>query len=224
MAGAVKGAKAAQYLRFAEGMTSACFQLYNATASGLGAEEITFDPSDGFLSISDASYVQRPEVAESLFYMWRATRDPAWRDMGWQIWSAIERHTRAEGGYRCAPASLLGHRRKECALPVHARPSLMLLHANPPLPRRPSHPCLRSGASDADVVPPPLDDTTQSWFLAETLKYLYLLFAPDSALDLSVWVLNTEAHPLKVSPTAAEGASSGSRSTARRRLGGAANG
>lgn len=34
MAGAVKGAKAAQYLRFAQNMTQACFQLYNATASG----------------------------------------------------------------------------------------------------------------------------------------------------------------------------------------------
>ncbi len=38
-----------------------------------------------------------------------------------------------------------------------------------------------------------------SYFLAETLKYLYLLFAPDETLnlDLAQVVLNTEAHPLR---------------------------
>jgi len=38
----------------------------------------------------------------------------------------------------------------------------------------------------------------QSFYLAETLKYLYLLFSPDDLLDLSQVVLNTEAHPLPV--------------------------
>ena len=34
-------------------------------------------------------------------------------------------------------------------------------------------------------VPPQPEDMQNSWFLAETLKYLYLLFMPDSALDLT---------------------------------------
>ena len=42
------------------------------------------------------------------------------------------------------------------------------------------------------------DNTQQSFFLAETLKYLYLLFSPTDVLSLDEWVLNTEAHPLKV--------------------------
>ena len=42
------------------------------------------------------------------------------------------------------------------------------------------------------------DDVQQSFFLAETLKYLYLLFSDDDLLDLSQWVFNTEAHPLPV--------------------------
>lgn len=42
------------------------------------------------------------------------------------------------------------------------------------------------------------DDVQQSFFLAETLKYLYLLFADDSILPLDEWVLNTEAHPLPI--------------------------
>jgi ER degradation enhancer, mannosidase alpha-like 2 len=39
-------------------------------------------------------------------------------------------------------------------------------------------------------------DLMPSYFLAETLKYLYLLFAPEKTLDLDGVVFNTEAHPL----------------------------
>ena len=40
-------------------------------------------------------------------------------------------------------------------------------------------------------------DAMESFFLAESLKYLYLLFAPAETLDLSKVVFNTEAHPLR---------------------------
>lgn len=40
-------------------------------------------------------------------------------------------------------------------------------------------------------------DDMESFFFAETLKYLYLLFAPPETLDLSKVVFNTEAHPIK---------------------------
>jgi len=40
-------------------------------------------------------------------------------------------------------------------------------------------------------------DQMESFFLAETLKYEYLLFAPASTLDLKKVVFNTEAHPIK---------------------------
>ncbi|HEX7288618.1 MAG TPA: glycoside hydrolase family 47 protein [Candidatus Angelobacter sp.] len=40
-------------------------------------------------------------------------------------------------------------------------------------------------------------DRMQSYFLAETLKYLYLLYAPRETLDLNKVVFNTEAHPLR---------------------------
>ncbi|KAL6496881.1 Mannosyl-oligosaccharide 1 2-alpha-mannosidase mns2 [Orobanche gracilis] len=42
------------------------------------------------------------------------------------------------------------------------------------------------------------DNMMQSFFLAETLKYLYLLFSPPSVISLDEWVFNTEAHPLKI--------------------------
>jgi mannosidase alpha-like ER degradation enhancer 2 len=47
-----------------------------------------------------------------------------------------------------------------------------------------------------DVVTKERGDRMHSFFLAETLKYLYLLFAPQ-ALDFGGVVFNTEAHPLR---------------------------
>jgi mannosidase alpha-like ER degradation enhancer 2 len=48
-----------------------------------------------------------------------------------------------------------------------------------------------------DVVTKEKGDLQPSYFLAETLKYLYLLFAPEKTLDLDHVVFNTEAHPLR---------------------------
>lgn len=42
------------------------------------------------------------------------------------------------------------------------------------------------------------DNMMQSFFLAETLKYLYLLFSPPSVISFDEWVFNTEAHPLRI--------------------------
>ncbi|XWS20644.1 hypothetical protein CRYUN_Cryun31cG0120400 [Craigia yunnanensis] len=42
------------------------------------------------------------------------------------------------------------------------------------------------------------DNMMQSFFLAETLKYLYLLFSPPTVIPLDEWVFNTEAHPLRI--------------------------
>ncbi|KAL6843748.1 hypothetical protein ACP4OV_026319 [Aristida adscensionis] len=44
------------------------------------------------------------------------------------------------------------------------------------------------------------DNMMQSFFLAETLKYLYLLFSPPSVISFDEWVFNTEAHPLRIVP------------------------
>uniref|UniRef100_A0A672SM42 alpha-1,2-Mannosidase n=1 Tax=Sinocyclocheilus grahami TaxID=75366 RepID=A0A672SM42_SINGR len=53
-----------------------------------------------------------------------------------------------------------------------------------------------SGVKDVYSSNPTYDDVQQSFFLAETLKYLYLLFSSDELLPLENWVFNTEAHPL----------------------------
>lgn len=48
-------------------------------------------------------------------------------------------------------------------------------------------------------------DDMESFFLAETLKYLYLLNDPDSEIDiLNKHVFNTEAHPMRMFPVIEE--------------------
>jgi mannosyl-oligosaccharide alpha-1,2-mannosidase len=42
------------------------------------------------------------------------------------------------------------------------------------------------------------EDSMPSYWLAETLKYLFLLFSDDAVLPLDQFVLNTEAHPLRI--------------------------
>ncbi|EAQ83215.1 hypothetical protein CHGG_09619 [Chaetomium globosum CBS 148.51] len=42
-----------------------------------------------------------------------------------------------------------------------------------------------------------MEDSMESFWLAETLKYFYLLFETPDVLSLDEWVLNTEAHPFR---------------------------
>ena len=73
------------------------------------------------------------------------------------------------------------------------------------------------GLRDVRKAPPKHDDTQQSFFLAETLKYLYLMFGSNDEISIDEWVFNTEAHPLRIVPVKApateviDGASSDSK-------------
>ena len=40
----------------------------------------------------------RPETVESLFVLWRQTGKPRYREWGWEIFRAFERHCKVEGG------------------------------------------------------------------------------------------------------------------------------
>ena len=48
--------------------------------------------------------------------------------------------------------------------------------------------------SNANKIPPTKKDNMESFWLAETLKYFYLLFSPTEVLPLDTIVINTEAH------------------------------
>lgn len=53
-----------------------------------------------------------------------------------------------------------------------------------------------------DPANPGPRDKMESFFLGETLKYLFLLFSDDmELLNLDKYVFNTEAHPLPIWPS-----------------------
>ncbi|ETN39639.1 uncharacterized protein HMPREF1541_05865 [Cyphellophora europaea CBS 101466] len=50
---------------------------------------------------------------------------------------------------------------------------------------------------DVRLARPEKSDRMESFWLAETLKYFYLIFDDSDVVDLDKWVLNTEAHPFR---------------------------
>nr|CAG8586702.1 1598_t:CDS:10 [Entrophospora candida] len=55
-----------------------------------------------------------------------------------------------------------------------------------------------SGLLNVNAEKPIKNDNMESFFLAETLKYLYLLFSPSDLISLDDYVFNTEAHPFRI--------------------------
>ncbi|XP_024387299.1 mannosyl-oligosaccharide 1,2-alpha-mannosidase MNS3 [Physcomitrium patens] len=55
-----------------------------------------------------------------------------------------------------------------------------------------------SSLDDVTSVPAPKRDKMETFFVGETLKYLYLLFGDSNVLPLTEFVFNTEAHPLPI--------------------------
>jgi len=159
------GATAAADLELAADLMETCYRMYADSPSGLAPEIAAFGHRSRVAADNGAKhFLLRPETSESLLIMWRVTGDWRYREWGWQIFSAIERHTRVPGG---------GY----------------------------------SPLKDVTAVPPPLDRTgrMESFFTAETLKYLYLLFGDGTEYRFDEYVFNTEAHPLRIRPEYAYG-------------------
>ncbi|KAK0274334.1 hypothetical protein LTR91_006339 [Friedmanniomyces endolithicus] len=53
----------------------------------------------GITHIRDRRYILRPEAIESVFYLYRITNDPHYREVGWKMFLAISEATRVVGGY-----------------------------------------------------------------------------------------------------------------------------
>ncbi|KAK7245677.1 hypothetical protein RIF29_40525 [Crotalaria pallida] len=161
-------------LKLAEDLAKTCFEMYAVTSTGLApeiayfhTEEFSDQGLDGgnksskyvndiIIKPADRHNLLRPETVESLFVLYRITEDPKYREWGWQIFEAFEKHTKVgTGGY--------------CSL------------------------------DDVTSVPPHRRDKMETFFLGETLKYLYLLFGNSSVIPLDKFVFNTEAHPIPIS-------------------------
>ena len=51
--------------------------------TGIGPDSHRF--TNGKIDANDARYLHRPETSESVFYLWRTTKDPKYREWGWKI-------------------------------------------------------------------------------------------------------------------------------------------
>jgi mannosyl-oligosaccharide alpha-1,2-mannosidase len=55
-----------------------------------------------------------------------------------------------------------------------------------------------SGLQDVTSETSKQNNNMESFFLAETMKYLYLLFNTPDVISLDTYVFNTEAHPFLI--------------------------
>jgi mannosyl-oligosaccharide alpha-1,2-mannosidase len=101
--------------------------------------------SPGFVRIQDGRYLLRPEAIESVFIMFRITGDRYWADSGWDMFKAIQAHTKTD----------LAH----------------------------------SAIDDVTSAAPRRVNEMESFWLAETLKYFFLLYSEPNVISLDEYVL-----------------------------------
>ncbi|KOS15639.1 alpha-mannosidase [Malassezia pachydermatis] len=176
---AVPGIPAARWEDWQVGheLIRSCVDTYTASATGLGAEIVFFNPPgysepngrawrvkranralDPYAeALIDSRNILRPETIESLYIAFQLTGDPVYREWGWTIFQSFQRWCQVDGGDG-------GY----------------------------------AGIDDVDSVDHQQIDRMETFWLSETLKYFYLLFTKRDLLPFHQWVLNTEAHPLPV--------------------------
>uniref|UniRef100_UPI0037E9AB3E endoplasmic reticulum mannosyl-oligosaccharide 1,2-alpha-mannosidase n=1 Tax=Semicossyphus pulcher TaxID=241346 RepID=UPI0037E9AB3E len=82
-----------------------CHQMYKQMETGLSPEIAHFnlqagDGRDVIVKPADRHNLLRPETVESLFYMYRFTKDTKYRDWGWDILQSFNKYTKVpDGGY-----------------------------------------------------------------------------------------------------------------------------
>jgi hypothetical protein len=130
------------------------------------------------IQAQDRHNLQRPETVESLFYMYRVTGDEMYRQWGWEMFKSFVRHT-----------AVVEH---DQSIPTNADTAGAQAAKVP----RPSRITGFTSLSNANTVPPVTRDNMESFWMAETLKYFYLLFSDRDFISLEDHVFNTEAHPL----------------------------
>lgn len=139
-----------KHLDIAKKLMKTCYEMYHRQRTGLSPDIVSFP----HMRVRDAKYKLRPEAIESLFYLYRVTKDVKYRNQGWEIFQSIEKHAKLKFGY--------------------------------------------GAVKDVTDLPAKKDNKMESFFLAETLKYHFLLQAPDDVIPLDEFVFNTEAHPLRI--------------------------
>ncbi|KAF4677174.1 Endoplasmic reticulum mannosyl-oligosaccharide 1,2-alpha-mannosidase [Perkinsus chesapeaki] len=87
-------------LDWARNLTAACIDMYyRIEQTGLAPEITRFDAHGAVDDLGSMHNLLRPETIEALWYMWRATGDWYYREAGWRIAKAFEKHARTAYGY-----------------------------------------------------------------------------------------------------------------------------
>jgi hypothetical protein len=154
------------------------------SGSGFGASSSGSD-GGGLFRIDQRKYVLRPETVESLFIAFRLTGEERFRDAAWDIFVNLQKNCRT-------PTAFSGI--KDCDYGRGTATAADDADANPAWSPR-AHQRARVQGADG---PANWRDSQESFFFAETLKYLYLIFSPTDVMPLDKFVFNTEAHPLGI--------------------------
>lgn len=86
--------------KIAMGLTRTCISLYEKSLKHLAPDLVAFPNNYKLLMPKEyASYHLRPETVESIFYLYRLTKDQTLMDSAYSIFSALKRYAKAEFGY-----------------------------------------------------------------------------------------------------------------------------
>jgi len=69
-----------------------CYEIYKRQPTGIGCEIINFENQTNDFSPQAPFYILRPEAVETLFVLYRITRDPIYKEWGWKIFESLETH------------------------------------------------------------------------------------------------------------------------------------
>ncbi|XP_070992984.1 endoplasmic reticulum mannosyl-oligosaccharide 1,2-alpha-mannosidase-like isoform X1 [Oncorhynchus clarkii lewisi] len=95
----------AEHMELAKQLMETCYQMYAQMETGLSPEIVHFNMHEGSIGdvdvkLADRHNLLRPETVESLFYLYRFTKDRKYRDWGWEILQNFNKYTKVStGGY-----------------------------------------------------------------------------------------------------------------------------
>uniref|UniRef100_A0A4W5PGT1 alpha-1,2-Mannosidase n=1 Tax=Hucho hucho TaxID=62062 RepID=A0A4W5PGT1_9TELE len=95
----------ADHMELAKQLMETCYQMYAQMETGLSPEIVHFNMHEGSIrdvdvKLADRHNLLRPETVESLFYLYRFTKDRKYRDWGWEILQNFNKYTKVStGGY-----------------------------------------------------------------------------------------------------------------------------